>query len=122
MQMTGPYPSIIEWDIDQKSHIKKIITKEIHSQGHVYDIDLVKRKKVYLGHLDMTLSKTQLLLHHKNKLILNIKEISGIVITQKNRLSFDYLDKTYNIIMKDPMLYLDSILYTKGDVTWNNGQ
>jgi 1-acyl-sn-glycerol-3-phosphate acyltransferase len=122
MQMTGPYPSIIEWDIDQKSHIKEIITKDIHSQGIVYDIDLVKRKKVYLGNLDMTLNQTHLILHHKNPLKLNINEISGIVITQKNRLSFDYLDKTYNIIMKDPMLYLDSILYIQGDVTWNNGQ
>jgi 1-acyl-sn-glycerol-3-phosphate acyltransferase len=115
MQMKGPYTSIIEWDIDQKTYIKDIIKKDIHSQGIVYDIDLVKRKKIHLGDLKLTLNQTHLTLYHKDPRSLEIKDITGAVITQKNRLSFDYLNKTYNIIMKDPMLFLDSILYIKGE-------
>lgn len=116
MQMTGPYSSIIEWDIDQKTYIKDIIHKDIHSQGIVYDIDLVKRKKIHLGELKLTLNQTHLTMYHRRPLSLEIKNMTGAVITQKNKLSFDYLNKTYNIILKDPMLFLDTILYIKGEI------
>lgn len=43
-----------------------------------------------------------------------LAEMSGIVLTKKRDLSFDYEDETYYIAAKDPMLFLDAITHIKG--------
>jgi hypothetical protein len=51
--------------------------------------------------------------------IFDLVKITGLTLTKKNEVSFDYEDKTYLFKLKDPMLYLDIINYLK--VEMNNG-
>lgn len=112
-QLQGPYPSFIEWDQDQKQQLSTITQTPVVSIAKVYDTNLVERSRKHLGTLKTTLSPTHLTIHTKEPLVFDIHALNGVVITQKNRLSFDVGDKTYNLLIQDPMLYLDYIQYIK---------
>jgi 1-acyl-sn-glycerol-3-phosphate acyltransferase len=116
MQMTGPFHSIIEWDKEQKLHLKDILKHTITTEGLIYDTDLIKQKRRSLGHQKVYIDLETLTIgSHTRPIVLHINQIQNLVITQKNRVSFDYLDKTYNMLLKDPMLCLDSIQYIQGE-------
>lgn len=112
-QLNSPYPSLIHWGRDQHTHIKDILKQTIYTHGRVYDVDVVKMKRKNLGDLEVSFNTETLTIHHKTSIVIPIKDIRGEVITRKNKVSFDVKDKTYNLLVKDPMLMIDAITYVK---------
>jgi hypothetical protein len=113
-----PFDNLIEWDHLQKKVLKSQEKNRVYeSSGKFYQIELNKGGRRKIGQVKAYLDDKQLIL--SNKYIqkpFNIDKINGLVLTQKNILSFDYDDDTYMIKMKDPMLFLDTINLHKGDI------
>jgi 1-acyl-sn-glycerol-3-phosphate acyltransferase len=112
-KLTGPYPSLVEWGNAQKKIISTRIKQPIITQGKLYEVHNLKQKKHKLGIHEVKLENQTLTIQTKPKRIFNIQDIQGEVITRKNNFSFDYEDKTYNFLLKDPMLILNTISYIK---------
>ncbi len=111
-----PFDNLIEWDHLQKKKIPEVILNEIHSFGRLIEIDFVKNRRIIIGDMKITLHQKELILvNDEYQKIFYVDLISGIALTQKNYLSFDYDEKTYLIRINDPMLIMDSINYIKGE-------
>jgi hypothetical protein len=68
-----------------------------------------------LGEYRIKLENHQLLFQRKKRsFALHLAEVKGLVLTKKEGLSFDYLDRVYYIFVKDPMLFLNAIDYLNG--------
>ena len=61
----------------------------------------------------MILTLEFLTIQTKEPLMIPMKDIRGEVITRKNKVSFDYLNKTYNLLLNDPMLAMHAIQFSK---------
>ena len=111
-----PFDNLIEWDHLQKKKIPEAILNEIHSFGRLIEIDFVKNRRIVIGDMNITLNKNDLFLSNKkHQYTFHADVISGLVLTQKNYLSFDYEEKTYLIRINDPIIIMDSINYIKGE-------
>lgn len=112
------FDNLIEWDKIQKKVLKSQEKNRVYeSSGMFYQIELNKGSRRRIGQVKAFLDDKQLVL--SNKYIqkpFDIEKIIGLVLTQKNILSFDYEDDIYMIKMKDPMLFLDAIKLHKGDI------
>lgn len=110
------FDNLISWDILQKKILRNQKPERIYqSSGCWYSIDLNVARRTKIGLVNATLDHKQLILSNKNiQKPFQISEISGLVLTQKNVLTFDYEDESYLIKMKDPMLFLDIINLYKG--------
>ncbi|MGB0175175.1 MAG: lysophospholipid acyltransferase family protein [Acholeplasmataceae bacterium] len=112
-QLKSPYESLVHWGNDQYNHIDKIMKKPIITSGLIYDVDPVKQKRKKIGVCDVTLTKDLLTIHSQPPIEMPMKALRGEVITRKHKVSFDYEQKTYNLLLKDPMLALHAIRYAK---------
>lgn len=111
--LTGPYPSLVEWGHNQLKIIPMRIKEKILTSGELYEVDNLKQKKYKLGIHDVILENQTLIINTQPKRTFHIQYIKGEVITRKHNFSFDYEDKTYNFLLKDPMLILNTISYLK---------
>lgn len=111
--LQSPYQSLIEWGHDQEKYLKEILKKPVETFGLIYDVNTIKQKRRSLGYQKVTLAHQVIKIHTKKPIVFNIKDIKGEVITRKHNVSFDYEDKTYNLLVKDPMLVLHAIGYIK---------
>jgi len=113
-----PFDNLIEWDHIQKNVLKKQpLNRVFESSGLLYLIDLIKGKRIPLGKVKFSLNKDQLILTNTSiQKPLDVSNIYGITLTQKNVLSFDYESESYMIKIKDPMLFMDRIKMLKGDL------
>lgn len=110
------FDNLIEWDKLQKKKIPEIIKNELHSTGRLIEIDFIKRKRIVKGDMNITLSNQMMILRNKkHQHEFHVDQIEGLVLTQKNFLSFDYGERTFLIRINDPMLFMDSINYLKGE-------
>jgi len=111
-----PFDNFIMWDQFQKKMIPQIIQKELHSSGRLIEIDFHKKRRIIQGDMDIILkNKVLTLSNQKHQHEFHVDQIEGLVLTQKNFLSFDYGEKTFLIRINDPMLFMDSINYIKGE-------
>ncbi len=111
-----PFDNLIEWGKLQKKKLPEIIKNEIHSSGRLIEIDFIKKRRIVKGDMDIALNNQIMTLKNKkHQHVYHVDQIEGLVLTQKNFLSFDYGDKTFLIRISDPMLFIDSIKYLKGE-------
>ncbi len=112
------FDNMIDWDIMQKKVLKSQPSEKVYqSNGKFYSIDLNKGSRKYIGKVNAYLNNEQLVFTNKYiQKTFEIKDIIGLVLTQKNILSFDYKNESYMIKIKDPMLFLDTIKLHKGDI------
>ncbi|MBN2268129.1 MAG: lysophospholipid acyltransferase family protein [Acholeplasmataceae bacterium] len=109
-----PFDNLVAWDHLQKEALRNILKEPVYSSGELLEIDFKKNKRISLG-----LSKLELIhqsLHIKTKNVefsFPVKEIEGIVLTQKQYISFDVNNITYLLKLKDCKLFLDAITYLK---------
>lgn len=111
-----PFDNLVEWDKIQKLQLPKIVKNTLYSEGMMFVVDTTKYKSKKLGFSTLQLTDQKISVKMK-KLQFNFEmaKISGLTLTRKNEVSFDYEDKTYLFKLKDPMLYFDVINYIKGD-------
>ncbi|MGE4571330.1 MAG: lysophospholipid acyltransferase family protein [Candidatus Izemoplasmatales bacterium] len=108
------FDNLVDWDLLQKRQLPNILKEEVHSQGLMYLVDTMKYKSYKLGHVKTKIDKGSLFAKtDKETYHFNILDISGLTLTKKNEVSFDYDQKTYLFVLKDPMLYVDLIHYIK---------
>ena len=111
-----PFDNLVEWDHLQQKALPNILKEPVYSSGELFEVNFKKNKRISLG-----LSKVELVhktLHIKTKHVefsFPIKDIEGLVLTQKQYISFDVSDKTYLLKLKDCKLFLDAITYLKGE-------
>jgi 1-acyl-sn-glycerol-3-phosphate acyltransferase len=112
------FDNLIEWNQIQKKVLKSQKSNRVYeSNGKLYQIELNKGGRRKIGQVKAYLDDKQLLLSNKHiQKPFDIDKINGLVLTQKNILSFDYDENTYMIKIKDPMLFLDRINLHKGDI------
>ncbi len=111
-----PFDNLIEWDKIQKLQLPKIVKNTLYSEGMMFDVDTTKYKSKKLGFATLQLTDQGIAVKMKKlEFKFEMAKISGLTLTRKNEVSFDYEDKTYLFKLKDPMLYFDVINYIKGD-------
>jgi len=111
-----PFDNLIEWDKIQKLQLPKIVKNTLYSEGMMFDVDTTKYKSKKLGYANLQLTDQGIVVEMKKlEFKFEMAKISGLTLTRKNEVSFDYEDKTYLFKLKDPMLYFDVINYIKGD-------
>ncbi len=89
-------------------------TKRCHSNRRtIIRSGCYSAKEKDLGYQKVTLENQKLKIKTKPEITFEINEIQGEVITRKHNLSFDYGEKTYNFLLKDPMIILNAITYIK---------
>jgi hypothetical protein len=115
--LEGPsFDNLVDWDRYQKPLIKKAVKNVLYSKGRLIQIDFSKQKRIVLGDMNISLENKNLKLsNQKHQHEFDVDYITGLVLTQKNFLSFDYGEDTFLIRINDPMLFLDSIHYLKGE-------
>lgn len=108
---------MIEWGSLQQTLLKPRIDETFHSEGKFYELLLDKQKRCLLEkHAHISLSGQFLVINMKKETFkVNVKDINGMALTQQNKISFDYGDKTYLMKMKHSMLFLDLINMKKGE-------
>ena len=113
----APFKTLIEWDYFQKTLLKGIIKKPIQTEGVLFDIDFKKQKRFSKGLSKITLDRNHIHIE-TNTFQKNypIHQIKGLALTQKNFISFDVEDQTYDIEMMHAKLFLDAYQFIKGDV------
>ncbi len=110
-----PFDNLIEWDELQKSQLPKIIENALYTNGSMYLVDTVNYESRALGYADLELINKQLYVQNKMKeFVFELDKLTGLTLTKKNEVSFDYEKGTYLFKLKDPMLFYDSINYLKG--------
>jgi 1-acyl-sn-glycerol-3-phosphate acyltransferase len=112
------FDNLIDWGKMQKEDLKKQPHfRSYESKGYLYALDFSKDIRKKIGIVKAVIDDKQLVLSNKSvQKPFDINKISGVVLTQKNFLSFDYKEDTYMIKMDDPMLFLDKINLHKGEI------
>jgi ribosomal protein S27E len=112
------FDSLVPWGELQLQQIPQIIKNDIYTTGKVNITNLSNYRNQFIGTFQVKLSNHQLIFsNRKETFVLNVSQIKGLVLTKKDGLSFDYLDKVYYIFVKDPMLFLNAIDYLNGGNT-----
>jgi translation elongation factor EF-1beta len=110
------FDNLIAWDHLQKKALPHILKDEVISSGELYVVDFKKNKRISFGLSLVRLKDNVLNLKTKtDEFNFSISEIEGTVLTQKHYISFDVKDKTYLLKLKDCKLFLDAIIYLKGE-------
>lgn len=107
----------IEWGRLQKEWLKNHIDDTFASQGKFYELLLEKQKRKLIhkkAHIQLT-KDALTVKYKKTEYRININDLTGITLTQQNKISFDDNDKTYLLQMDDSKLYLDLIKLKKGE-------
>jgi hypothetical protein len=105
---------LVDWGDFQEKLIPDILENTITSEGELFEIYFEKLKRVSQGQVKLTLTKESITLDkdnlHKSFLLNDIK---GFALTQKNFISFDHENETYDIKIDHPKLILDAMHYLK---------
>ncbi|MCR3906821.1 MAG: 1-acyl-sn-glycerol-3-phosphate acyltransferase [Tenericutes bacterium] len=110
------FDTLIEWGKFQKILLPKVVEYEVKSLGILYEVNFQKGKRIYKGNVEVSLkNKILKITNLKQQLEFPVNDVEGLVLTQKNFLSFDYKGLTFLIKIKDPMIFLDSIKYLRGE-------
>ena len=108
------FDNLVEWNKLQKTKIPEIANTNVRSEGILYLVDTIKYKSKKIGFVETELYNNKLVSKNNDyEYVFDIDVISGLTLTKKNQISFDYEDKTYLFRLKDPMLYFDVINYIK---------
>jgi 1-acyl-sn-glycerol-3-phosphate acyltransferase len=110
------FDNLIEWDKLQKQQLPKIVKEVVYTEGSMFLVDTNSYESTSLGHADLELIGRQIFVQNKMKeYVFDLDKLSGLALTKKNEVSFDYGKQTYLFKLKDPMLYYDAINYLKGE-------
>jgi hypothetical protein len=120
-QLTGKMTSLIKWNQIQQKALPIILKQPIITDGRLYRVNMTNLKATSLGTHHVSLFEHLLTLDLKEPIQMDVHQIKGEVITEKNKLSFDYENTTYNLYLNDPMLFYHAIQWTKEQNKWNNG-
>ncbi len=111
-----PFDNLVEWGKLQRSMISEFRKTKISSSGDLLLLDFENNKRIPIDTYLIELEHDVLTLKNESDLKqFKLDRISGLVLTQKQYLSFDYDEKTYMIKAQDPMIILDAINDYKGD-------
>jgi 1-acyl-sn-glycerol-3-phosphate acyltransferase len=109
-----PYKTIGEWGDAQTRSLDRIVSEGFESKGILKEIDFVKMRRIMIGKARIMFRDTTLwLITKRMTLSIDAHAINGIVMTEKNDISFDWNGKTWFISTDDPKLILDVINHTK---------
>ncbi len=110
-----PFDNLVDWDEYQKQFLDQISRSIIKSKGKLNLVNLSNLRLLKLGNVDIILDNNCLHLESKHKNYdFKVEKITGLVLTKKQDLSFEYEAKTYYLPTRDPMILLDTINYLKG--------
>jgi hypothetical protein len=112
------FDNLVEWDELQKRHLPRILKNPIMIEGQMKIVDMNDFSTMDMGFVDMEInpvSKGVFIQNEDKETRFDIGLISGLTLTRKKEISFDYKNTTYLFILKDPMLVLDAIHYLKGE-------
>jgi hypothetical protein len=110
-----PFDNLVPWGEQQLKKIPEVVKRPIETTGIVHLTNLTSHRRKKLGEYHIKLENHQLLFQRKKRsFALHLAEVKGLVLTKKEGLSFDYLDRVYYIFVKDPMLFLNAIDYLNG--------
>jgi len=109
-----PFDNLVDWAAYQKTRIPYVADKPISSEGELHLVNMDTLKNTDLGQAKVELKdRIWSFKSNKTELHIPIDEIVNLVLIRNYDLAFDYLDKTYYIRIKDPMLLLDVIHYLR---------
>lgn len=112
----SPFETLIDWGHFQESLIPTIIKTPIETEGELYEIRFDTLKRIHKGHVTVTLDQEQLTITHPDFMhVFHVDDIKGFALTQKNFISFDHENQTYDIEVMHPKLYLDAMHHLKGE-------
>ncbi len=113
--LTGlPFARLTEWGDRQMDMIPGIIKEGFETKGVLKEIDFKRMRRRHIGLARVTYQAPIIWIVTKTlTLEINQEDITGIVMTEKNDISFDWKGHTYFITIDDPKLLLDVITHTK---------
>ncbi|TNF09683.1 MAG: 1-acyl-sn-glycerol-3-phosphate acyltransferase [Bacillota bacterium] len=108
------FNNLVDWGDFQEKLIPDILKKPIISEGELFEIYFENLKRVSQGQVKLTLTKESITFDKENlhKSFL-LEDIKGFALTQKNFISFDHENETYDIKIDHPKLILDAMHYLK---------
>jgi 1-acyl-sn-glycerol-3-phosphate acyltransferase len=108
------FTNLIDWGEFQEKLIPEIMKQPIYTEGELFEIYFDKLKRVSQGHVRLTLTQERMTLEsEKINKSFSLDDIKGFALTQKNFVSFDIGNDTYDIEIKHPKLILDAMHYLK---------
>ncbi len=111
MYVSNHIKDMIEWGHKQRKWLKTHLQETFHTTGKFYELLLDKKRRVLLQKkASIKLQDDTLIIHgQKREYHIDIQHISGLSLTQQNKISFDDGDKTYLLKMNHVMLFYDLI-------------
>ncbi len=111
------FDNLVDWDKLQKKQLPKIVKEIIYTEGTMYEVDTTKYESKNFGYADLEIINNQLFVQNKMKeYVFDLDKLTGLTLTKKKEVSFDYGKKTFLFKLKDPMLYYDVINYLRGEM------
>ncbi len=110
-----PFDNLVDWDEYQKHFLDQIARTTIKTIGKLNLVNTKKLRLHKLGNVNIILDNN--CLHLEGRRVnydFEVEKITGLILTKKQDLSFEYEDNTYYLPTKDPMIILDTINYLKG--------
>lgn len=106
------FDNLVDWGEYQKNRLPEISKKILYTFGDMYDVDVIKYVKYKMGYVDIDLIENTLHVQHRDKeYSFSLNKIGNITLTLKREISFNYEDKTYLFVLRDPMLIYDVVKY-----------
>ena len=117
--MSDHVKDIIAWSKIQKKLLKSHLKETFESEGKFYELLLDEQKRILLDkNAKIMLDGDRLTVTMKQSTYsVHLDQMSGVALTQQNKISFDEGNKTYLMKMKHSMLFFDLINMKKGDLS-----
>lgn len=110
-----PFDTLVEWGDLQARELPRIAKDTLHTTARMFDVDTTDYRSRLVGDVDVTLDTLGLYVQHRHEEYrFDLEDLSGLALTVKDEVSFDYQEKTYLFNMKDPMLFYDVIKFKLG--------
>ena len=111
------YDNFVYWGKFQEELLLQNLDKEYEFDVEYLKLDLIKFKKEHIANGKMIFKNKVLYFQNKDiNLQFDIKDMIGIVYTERDEFSFDYHNETFMFITEKPKLLLDITKYTKEDL------
>ena len=113
-----PFDNLVEWDRLQKEALPDILKNIIVTEGTMDLVDMVNYETKPMGAIDIEInpiSRSMFVQNKDQEKVFEADILSGLTLTRKKEISFDYKKKTYLFKVKDPMLVYDALNYIKGE-------
>lgn len=111
------FDNLVAWDQLQKEALPSILKHIIVSEGTMEKVDMVNYDTENMGSIDIeinALSRSMYVQNQDREKVFEADIISGLTLTRKREISFDYKKSTYLFKLKDPMLVYDALNHIKG--------